>query len=194
MISRTPIVDSNNARSPALRQTIDKVAEKVSQLVIQEQQAMNDDLVRMSDIVREAAENLRDCFNEMSKQLARQSAQLRAGNNKNNQASNENMQALMLTTSEISLHIGKAIRSLQFEDIMQQMIHHSRRRTDEIEKLFVVLTSHISDLDADETPNTEHIIETLENCLTDINAVKQALDLKNPVKQQSLAEGEVEFF
>ena len=187
-------MDSNNSQSEALRQTIDKVADNVSQLVIQEQQAMNDDFIRMSDILQEAAKNLRDCFSEMSNQLAKQSARLRTKNNAQHQPSNDNMRALMSTTSEMSLHVGKAIRSLQFEDIMQQMISHSRRRAEEIEKLFAVLTSHISGLSADATLRPEQIIEILENCLTDIHAVEQALDLKNPVKQQSLAQGDVELF
>ncbi len=183
-----------NSPSEALRQTLDKVADNVSQLVIQEQQAMNRDFIRMSAIVQEAAENLRECFNKMSAQLARQSARLRAKNNGNDQSPDDNILALMSTADEISAHVGKAIRSLQFEDIMQQMISHSRRRAEEIEKLFVTLTGHIEGLSADDTGNPERIIAVLESCLTDIHQVEQALGLKSPVKQRSLAQGDVEIF
>jgi len=193
-MQRTLAVNSGNSQSQVLRQTIDKVADSISQLVIQEQQAMNDDFTRMSGILQEAAENLRDCFNEMSHQRAKQSAQPHAKNNENNQPAKNNIQALTSATSEINSHAGKAIRSLQFEDIMQQMINHSRRRAEEIEKLFVALTNHISGLNSDETLGTDQIIDILENCLTDINEVEQALDLKNPVRQQSLAQGDVELF
>lgn len=192
---RHPVVNSGERQSQALRQTIDKVVDNVSQLVIQEQQAMNDDLLRMSNILQEADESLRYCFSGMTEQLlVKQSAQLRTKNNKNNQTPDDDMQAFTPSTSEISLYVRKAIRSLQFEDIMQQMIEHSRRRAEEIEKLFVALTNHIGGLRADETPDTEQIIEILENCLHDIHAVEQSLDLKNPVKQQSLAQGDVELF
>ena len=185
-----------NSPSEALRQTLDKVADDVSQLVIQEQQAMNRDFIRMSAIVQEAAENLRECFVEMSEQLLiKQSVQLRVKNNANNNLpADDNMQALLSTTHEISSHISKAIRSLQFEDIMQQMLSHSRWRAEEIEKLFVALTDRISGLRSDKTLSPGQIIEILENCLTDIHAVEQALDLKSPVKQRSLAQGDVEIF
>lgn len=147
---------------------------------------MNDEFKRMSAILQEAAKNLHECFGGMSNQLARQSEQLRMYNSacKQDQASGDDIDALL----------SRAVRSLQFEDILQQMITHSRRRVEEIERLFVILTAHINALNRNEAGNPGEILDMLRDCITDIDVVKCALRLENPVKYPSLNQGEIDLF
>jgi len=166
-------MESSDIQTQALRQSLNAIADDICQIVIREQQVMYDDFTRMAAILKEASKNLRECFGEMNNHLARQS-----------QAPSDDIDTLS----------SMVVRSLQFEDIMQQMIIHSRRRAEEIERLFVLLTMHMKELDKRNTENPEEILKMLSKCVTDIDVVKRALSLESPVKHMNLNQGDIELF
>lgn len=182
----------SESKNNELIQSIHNLSDDISDIVIREQQVMNDDLDRMSNMLREAARNLRECFSAMSNQLAQQSAELRT---RSAQAKNDtDIQNLLSTTNEISSHVGNAVRALQFEDILQQLIGHSRLRASEIEKMFVTMHQQVEGLYESEDQDNTEIMSVLKKCQEDIEAVRDALNLSNPVKQESLDKGDVELF
>jgi hypothetical protein len=179
-------VESHDNQTQALRESLNSIADDICQLVIREQQVMCKDFTRMSTILQEAATNLRGCFGDMNNHLARQSGQLQTDD-----PDSKHGQKPIDSTDTLS---SKVVRSLQFEDIMQQMIIHSRRRAEEIERLFVVLTTHIKELDKKNSEDSEEILKMLTECIADIDAVKKALGLENPVKHLNLNQGDIELF
>jgi len=189
-------VNNYEKHKQELSESLSEIAEDVTQLVIREQQVMNEDFKRMHAILKEAAGNLRECFNDLRTQFAMQSEHLRLhpGVKENEQSENGNAGITLSGTAEIDAHISKAVRSLQFEDIMQQMINHSRRRAEEIERLFVVIAEHLHELQQNNTDDPEQIIHSLNNCIADIDSVKKALNLENPVTYKSLQQGDIELF
>ena len=179
-------MDIPDNQTQTLRQSLNAIANDVSQLVIREQQVMNGEFTRMAAILQEAAKNLHECFGGMSKQLAAQSEQLRM----NGAVCSQDH----IAYEDIETLSSRAVRSLQFEDIIQQMINHSRRRVEEIERLFMVLLTHINEMDGKHGKNSEEVLDTLKDCLEDIAVVKRSLGLENPVKYPSLNQGKIELF
>ena len=179
-------MESPDNQTQALRQSLNAIADDICQLVIREQQVMCKDFTRMAAILQEAATNLRECFGEMNNHLAGQSRQLKKNDPDRKQGQTPG--------DDIDTLSSKVVRSLQFEDIMQQMIIHSRRRAEEIERLFVVLTTHINELDKKNAENPDEILKTLTECIADIDVVKRALGLENPVKHLNLNQGDIELF
>jgi len=184
------MVDNNDN---GLLHSIHNLSDDVSAIVVREQQVMDAELLRMSSLIQEAASNLRQCFSSMSEQITLQSAQL-CLRSAEAQDLDKDTQCLLSTTNNISEHVGTAVRALQFEDIIQQLISHSRSRANEMEKMFVSIHSQIDKLYNSENQAMEEIIVSLKTCQDEINAIREALQLNNPVKQQTLDKGDVELF
>lgn len=179
-----------------LNDSLHELSCDVSQLVIREQQLLNEELLRMSRLLEEAATSLRQCFTAMGRQLEQQASLLRQRNPviQVERRKDANKEELLLATSEIGSYVGQAVRALQFEDIIQQLIGHSRRRAEEIEKMFVGLQDRINDMQEYDARDVEKVLVVLEHCHQKIATVKEALTIANPVKQQSLEKGDVTLF
>jgi uncharacterized protein Yka (UPF0111/DUF47 family) len=179
-----------------LNDSLHELSCDVSQLVIREQQLMNEELLRMSRLLQEAATSLRQCFTVMGQQLEQQALLLRQTDPavQVERRKDSCKEELLLATSEIGSYIGQAVRALQFEDIIQQLIGHSRRRAEEIEKMFVGLQARINDMQEYEARDLEKVLAVLERCHKELATVKEALTIANPVKQQSLEKGDVTLF
>ena len=184
---------SNNSK---LNDSLHVLSCAVSQLVIREQQLLNEELLCMSRLLHESATNLRQCFTVMGEQLDHQASLLSQRNPavQMERRLDPNKEELLLATSEIGSYISQAVRALQFEDIIQQLISHSRRRAEEIEKMFVGLQDRINDMQEHEARDPEKVLAVLERCHQEIATVKEALTIANPVKQQSLKKGDVTLF
>jgi hypothetical protein len=147
-------------------------------------------------LLQEAAVNLRQCFTVMSQQLEHQSSVLMQQQaaipveRRKDSAKAE----LLLATTEIGAYIGQAVRALQFEDIIQQLIDHSRRRALEIEKMFGGLQARINDMREYDARDMDKVLSVLERCHKELATVKEALTIANPVKQHTLEKGDVTLF
>jgi len=179
-----------------LNDSLHELSCDVSQLVIREQQLLNEELLRMSRLLQEAATNLRQCFTVMGLQLDHQASLLRQKQPAIpvERRKNSNKEELLLATTEIGSYIGQAVRALQFEDIIQQLIDHSRRRAVEIEKMFAALQGRINDMREYDARDLEKVLAVLERCHQEMVLVQEALTIANPVKQQSLEKGDVTLF
>lgn len=179
-----------------LNDSLHELSCDVSQLVIREQQLLNEELLRMSKLLQEASTSLRQCFTVMGQQLEHQASVLKQRDPKVQveRRRDAGKDELLQATSEIGSYIGQAVRSLQFEDIIQQVIGHSRRRAQEIEKMFAGLQDRINDMRGYEANDLDQVLAVLERCHQEIATVKEALTIANPVRQQSLEKGDVTLF
>lgn len=185
-----------NQKIHDLQSTLHNLSGDLSRLVITEQRVLNGDLARMSNLLREAAHNLRDCFSAMSNQLTDQSAQLRRRQFRgaDGKPASKDIESLLSSTNEISAHVAKAVRALQFEDILQQMIGHSRKRISQIESVFTLVQNQIEDLKDVSREDKDRILNVLRVCQDEIAEIQQILNIASPVKQDSLKSGDVELF
>ncbi len=98
-------------------------------------------------------------------------------------------------TGQISSDVDQAVRSLQFEDIISQLINHTRRRVEGIEQLVSVFNSELDETvrnGRDTGENARRLNEIRDRLIQ----IRDSLDLEKikPVAQQSMDAGEVELF
>ena len=179
-----------------LNDLLHELSNEVSLLVINEQKTLDDELQRISSILQEAVVNLRKCFDVMSTQISQQSAQIRASMlliSAENQE-NDDFKEILTTTNQISSNVSMAVRALQFEDIVQQLIGHSRHRIDALEKMFREIQDRVNQLSENKVSEYSMILSELEACQLDIKKIKDKLNKQSPVTQSSLEKGDFTLF
>jgi len=174
--------------------TLKLLSKTASDLLIEEQELLDSELLRMSKLLHEAIINLSECFSVMSNQITAQAARLRAQGETEAAGANQDITALLSSTQQMSVFVSRAVISLQFEDILQQLIRHSRQRVEETENLLRCIHANIEKLNPDVIENTGAVLEILKNCQVEVGKTREALNLSNPAQQESMTKGDVTLF
>ena len=99
-------------------------------------------------------------------------------------------------TGEINGNVGLAVRSLQFEDIVTQILGFANSQLDQLSAFSGTLKSHLAELDRgrgdDLAGNTARILSIREELAT--LRGQWTTERHKPVPQDSMEEGEVELF
>ena len=95
-------------------------------------------------------------------------------------------------------HVNQAVQSLQFEDIIIQLVEHMDRRVQSLSVLAKIPGEFQAEFSqVDDIEEQKHILDTaskkIEQCLANVHKSLDALN-KKPVNQQSMNNGEVELF
>lgn len=98
--------------------------------------------------------------------------------------------------SELRLHLGSAIRALQFEDIVSQSLGHTELHLERMDGFVSRVATGIAELHSkSETTLDEYVIQLSvlhEEIMTYRNSLR--LEETNPISQESMDEGDVELF
>ncbi len=99
-------------------------------------------------------------------------------------------------TGCIDGHVGDAVRSLQFEDIVRQLTEFTSSHLERVEKMIQSIDEGIRDLRLNPDDGIEAYIKGLEELCQRVAALDEATRVKlhNPVSQGDMSEGEVELF
>jgi methyl-accepting chemotaxis protein len=106
------------------------------------------------------------------------------------------LERISTTTRQIHENIGLAIRALQFEDIVKQLLYYNRARLEKVEGLICAFTSSLERLahfNPEEHGRFESHLSKIAQQWTGELANLQAENHK-PVHQESMTAGEVELF
>jgi len=171
--------------------TLSKTA---SDLLVEEQELLDSELLRMSKLLHEAIVNLSECFSVMSNQITAQAAQIRSQGLSGGASVSQDITNLLSSTQQMSAFVSRAVIALQFEDILQQLIRHSRQRVDETENLLRCIQSNIDMLNPGDITDANAILNILQACQAEVDRTRQALNLSNPAKQESMNKGNVTIF
>jgi hypothetical protein len=68
----------------------------------------------------------------------------------------------------MSAFVSRAVIALQFEDILQQLIRHSRQRVDETENLLRCIHSNIDKLNPGDITDANAILNILQACQAEV--------------------------
>ncbi|GEM_PF-3478563 len=168
---------------------------RVNEFIREEQDLLDGELSRMSRLVQEAVASLHKSFNAMSDKIVRQSEELqsRAAGDAGTGVGRE-MKSLLASTHQISSIVVQAVISLQFEDIVQQLILHSRQRITEMQRLMQALQARMDGLPSACAGDGRGLLEVVAACREEIEKTRQALMLSHPAKQESLNKGDVTLF
>lgn len=172
-----------------LEDYIYSLLDDLNALVVREQLSLQEELSRVNSIISDAIETLTENFTSLNLKIELQSQYMREG------FSVENRELrLEQVNREIDKNLTATIRSLQFEDIVQQLTAHSRNRTVNMENLFVKIINHIGQLKGQNIRNKDNFFLLLNEIKEDIEEFRVVLNRENPVKQQSMHEGGIELF
>ncbi len=99
-------------------------------------------------------------------------------------------------TSCIDSHVGDAVRSLQFEDIVGQLTEFTSGHLGCVESMIQSIDEGIKDLLLSSDDGIDAYIKGLEDVCKRVAALDEATRVKlhNPVSQKNMSEGEVELF
>jgi len=170
------------------------LSKTASDLLVEEQQLLDRELLRMGKLLREAIVNLSECFSVMSNQITAQAAQLRSQGVAGDTGTNQDITALLSSTQQMSAFVSRAVIALQFEDILQQLICHSRQRVEETENLLQSIYSNIEMLKQGDMADVDAILEILNACQAEVGKTREALNLTHPARQESMTKGGVTLF
>jgi len=119
------------------------------------------------------------------------------------ESSNEETSAQLNSISTISdslnMHVNQAIQSLQFEDIIGQLISHMNKRV----QTLCILSKIPGEFQAefatvDDKEQQKQILQTaalkIDNCMKEIHQSLDTISHNKPVHQESMGNGEVELF
>jgi len=108
-----------------------------------------------------------------------------------NQSIETRVKELSLITKKIDTNVGHAVRSLQFEDLVSQILSTA-------EQHLSYLDEHVTDLEdatilVNNQSGDENKIETIKSLIVKLED-KRAQKMHKPVSQDSMAEGEIDLF
>ena len=99
-------------------------------------------------------------------------------------------------TENMSTQVATAIRSLQFEDIVRQVLDHAHHHLDHLAHLTVLIRGRISELACQPAIDTEALAQSLASVCAAALGTKAELDTDRhkPAQQEDMAAGEIELF
>ncbi len=95
-------------------------------------------------------------------------------------------------SDEISSTVGLAVRSLQFEDVVTQVVSYSSEHARRLEELLTGLSSHLAELPEDETAQHD-LVGRLKQQVEHLRDEWKS-PLNKAVNQVSMEQGEIEMF
>ena len=190
-------MDKGNTEASDLREAVYGLAEDLNRLVSREHQILQGELGQVGTLVGDAIKTLVESFNNLNGQVAEQEnlvqiivAEVLDSNDKEL----EQVGRISELSQQINQNVVSATRSLQFDDIVQQLVTHSHHRTERMEQLFAGLTKKLSELKVLDPQDTTQIAKYIEAMQEEINRFRVALEKTNPVKQTSMGAGKAELF
>lgn len=107
------------------------------------------------------------------------------------------LKKISIVTDEIGQSVGIAVRSLQFEDVVTQVVEYSDGYVVRLDGLVLKLQQKISELKTpDETTDTLEIHQMIQHFQDDISNLKTqwSTPLNKAVNQTSMDQGDIEMF
>jgi methyl-accepting chemotaxis protein len=105
-----------------------------------------------------------------------------------------NLANISNTSQEINILVGDSVRSLQYEDIIRQLVGHSEIRLEQIDSVISDVHSGINNLIGKKDKSQEHYIEAITDLRNQIMA-KIVIDKTcKPVEKNSMEQGDIELF
>jgi len=188
----TKKVDKGDTQSEDLLEQIKEYMQLTTDLVLEEQEAALSELKRMENILNEAAKQLRDSFTEIDNLIGEGlSGLLRDGAMA--QSGLDHDRPVQSIKSRLSDQYRSSITALQFEDIVKQIIGHSRTRGQGIDEILRNIKERIESLNLTEW-NEKALKQAINGSRKDIEVFREKMAATNPVAQESLKTGEIELF
>ena len=173
------------------------IATTLNELVVREHQILQDELKQLSTLIKDAINTLDTSFkqiNQNSSEQTRIASSITDKFRNTDQSIPGEIDELNKVSEQIDKNVAKAVRSLQFEDIIQQLAAHSSNRANQIEQLFRKLGENLAILKTIDQNDMVRIEQVIMAMQSDMEDFRRAVEKDNPVKQASMGEGKIELF
>lgn len=161
----------NNIQAEVLQ-----LACEVIHVVNTEHAILISEIKRIKKILGEASSDLTNSFNSMYREF---NDKIETGNNTDKNTGAQ--------------HLNSGIKALQFEDIVQQILDHTKHRIESIEKMYSFLQNCIQHCENNKYDAVK-LNEVISDCHMEIEKTRKLLELENPAKQESLDKGDSVLF
>jgi ABC-type transporter Mla subunit MlaD len=184
-------VSTKQDGSAEIQALLYELEEGLYDLIKREHYEIRDELTQMGSVVNDAIKTLVKSLNSLSVQLKEQNELVENIAATDDGAGTEMQQDYRALSRMIDQNISAVVRSLQFEDIVQQLVSHCRTRSDGLEQLFERLNQDVSKLKNTSHDESGQILSAMQ---VDVAKVRKQLEKENPVKQTSMGAGGIELF
>lgn len=186
-------MEKNIHKVPELQVTLHSLAEELSQLIVREHQILQGEMCQVRTLVSDAVKRLDSNFRSLNACASEQSAILDQVL-ESSRVDEVQRQKLSEISDKINAHTSTTIRVLQFDDIVQQLTGHACDRIARMQELFTELEDKLTNIKRLETMD-ENAIQTYINTMREeVMRFRAKLEKENPVRQNSMNEGKIEFF
>ncbi len=195
-------MEKDKTESSDLTEAINNLADDLNSLVSQEHQILQGELSQVSMLVGDAIRTLVQSFNSLNDQVAEQAdivqgivAQVtdpQGSDSGDRQV--EQLARISELNQQINRNVASATRSLQFDDIVQQLVAHSRNRSEQMEQLFVGLYEKLSELKVAEPGDAKQAAKYIDAMQEEVSRIRLGLEKANPVRQTTMRAGKAELF
>lgn len=183
-------MNSADDLSKELLEPIREYVQLTIELMQEESEAVLAELVRMEGILGDAATQLRDSFAGMDDLISRELDKLPYDGDPESASAEEPIESLRVRLAD---QYRNSIMALQFEDIVKQMIGHSKSRANGIGKILIDVRKNLARLNSGER-DAEKLLHSIEASRQAIERFRGDRTLNNPVNQRSLDSGDIELF
>ena len=113
------------------------------------------------------------------------------------QRANHDMAHVIVRQTEISGKVndvvGSAVTSLQFQDMVGQLVQHSQRRLDSMQQAWSLI-GELAQKEKDGAPSSPEETERVRSRIVEIFEQANRVSQRNPVRQEQMASGDVDLF
>ena len=150
------------------------------------------DISNAHDVVKEMASK------DMSEAMTSKSRieEMLGGMENYDTAITEELKKISLVTDDISSSVGLAVRSLQFEDVVTQVVCYSEDHTQRLQLLVGLLDEQSGSLKSAMHGENQEIASSISSFSEQINQLKTdwQTNLNKAVEQSSMDQGDIELF
>ena len=176
--------------SAEIQSLLYKLEGELHVLFKREHAEIRDELSQMGSVVSDAIKTLVQSLNSLSSQINEQDELVLKMAVLAGSIETESQQYQELSKM-VRQNIIAVVRSLQFEDIVQQLVSHCRSRSDGLEQLIDRLNQNFNILKNTTQGEAEQVLLVMK---ADVAKVRMDLEKENPVKQTSMGVGKIELF
>lgn len=165
-----------------------ELAESLCSLVIKEHQILQAELTQIGVLVEDAVQELGGSSRDLSVCVSEHTSLV------NEFANDEHISTINNFKQQVNRHTSRMNRSLQFDDIVQQLAGHVSERIELMQQLFSNLESDVASIKLIGLANKSDTLNHMQSMSSNILNCRKLLEKENPVKQTSMSEGRIDLF
>jgi hypothetical protein len=89
--------------------------------------------------------------------------------------------------------VGSAVTSLQFQDLVNQLLQHSRKRLDSMQEAWRIIGDFAKDEQSGK-PTSSYDVDRVRQKVVEIFKSANQISQRNPVRQEHMQSGDIDLF